>query len=468
VSERLTAAAVAHAVRGRLTSGDVDRTIEGFSIDSRSIRPADLFFAIVAARDGHAFVADAIAKGALGAVISARPPEGLTGGKEAPVLIEVVDTTRALQELARHVRHESEARVIAITGSVGKTTTKEAIASVLSARYRVVRNRGNLNNHLGLPLSLLELRKEEADVAVMELGMNHAGEIRVLVDVAEPDVRVWTNVGEAHLGYFESMDALADAKAEILEQATRDTVLVCSADDDRITARRTGFPGRAVTFGERGGADVRAVEVEDLGLEGTRARVVARGRASDVRLPLIGRGNLANALCAMTVGLEMDVPIDAIIERIGQLEAAPHRGAVRRLRNGITVVDDSYNASPPAMRQALAVLGGEQHARRKAAVLGEMLELGDESHRLHAEIGKLAAALGLARLITVGGEAARTLGQAAIAAGVPSEAVTHRASSDEAGQDIVGWLKPGDVVLVKGSRGIRTDVVVERIAAELA
>lgn len=463
----LTAGLVAEATGGRITSGTASRAISGASIDSRSIRPGELFFAIVAARDGHAFVGDALERGAAGAVVSAPIGTVRVHGGETPVLIEVGDTTLALQALARHVRRASRARVVAITGSVGKTTTKEAIAAVLGSRFRVVRNRGNFNNHLGLPLSLLELANEDADVAVMELGMNHAGEIRVLVGIAEPDVRVWTNVGEAHIGYFGSVDAVADAKAEILEQATPSSVLVANADDERIVSRIGAFPGRVVTFGEHERADARAIDVEERGVEGVRARLVTRAGTREVRLPLVGRGNLANALAAAAVGLELDVPLDDIASVIGALKPAAGRGVVTTV-GGVTIVDDSYNASPTAMRQALAVLAHESRARRTAAVLGEMLELGEQSLALHKEIGALAARAGVRRLVTVGGEAARALGEAAVAAGLPPASVTHHASSDSAGADIVGWLEPGDVVLVKGSRGIRTDLVVARMAAELA
>ncbi len=465
---RLTVAAIATATGGRLLTGDADRVIDGFSIDSRTLQVDDLFFAIVAARDGHAFVADAVARGAAGAVVSEPLSVAASEGRDAAVLVQVADTTRALQDLARAVRRRAGTTVIAITGSAGKTTTKEAIASVLAAKYRVVRNRGNLNNHLGLPLSLLELRKGEADVAVMELGMNHAGEIRVLVGIAEPEVRVWTNVGDAHLGFFGSVDRVADAKAEILEQAAGDTLLVANADDDRVIERAARFAGRIVTFGERLSADVRAADVEDLGLDGWRAQLVTRAGERTLRVPLIGRGNLANALAAAAVGREMGVPLDTIVERIETVHASPRRGAVHRLARGVTLVDDSYNASPAAMRQALDVLGGDRRADRKAAVLGEMLELGEHARALHEEVGRWAVRRGVTRLITVGGEAARALGEAAVAAGLPRHAVSHADTSAAAGEEIVAWLAPGDVVLVKGSRGIRTDIVVDRITAEFA
>ena len=466
---RLTMTAIAAAMDGRLRCGDANRVADGFSIDSRSIRPGDLFFAIVAARDGHAFLPDALARGATGAVVSSWSEELRESTNDGPAIIQVRDTTRALQDLARHVRRHAGGTVLAITGSVGKTTTKEAIASVLQGRFRVVRNRGNLNNHLGLPLSLLELRHGDADIAVMELGMNHAGEIRVLVDIAEPQIRVWTNVGEAHLGHFESVDAIADAKAEILEQATARDVLVCNADDPRVMRRAANFAGRVTTFGEAEKSTVRAVNIEDLGVAGSRARLVTPTGERPLRVKLVGRGSLSNALCAAAVGDLMGVPLDEIVERIAALEPPPHRGTVLRLAGGrISVVDDSYNSSPPALRQALDAIGRDRLATRKAAVLGEMLELGERSRELHEACGRKAATTGLHRLITVGGEPARALGEAAIRDGMPPGAVTHAASSAEAGGLIVSWLEPGDLVLVKGSRGIRTDVVVDRIRAELA
>ena len=223
----LAAATIAAAMNGRLVAGDEERYVTGFSIDSRTLASGDLFFAIVAKRDGHDFVPAALRRRAAGVVVS--KPVALGDDSES-FAVEVADTTKALQDLARWVRRESGARVVAITGSAGKTTTKDTIAEFIGTKYRVVKNTGNLNNHLGLPLSLLELR-HGADVAVMELGMNHAGEIRTLVGVATPEVRVWTNVGEAHIGYFGSTAAIADAKAEILEHATGDTLLIANADD---------------------------------------------------------------------------------------------------------------------------------------------------------------------------------------------------------------------------------------------
>ena len=456
----LASGPMAAAMAGRLVAGDSDHYVTGFSIDSRTLVTGDLFFALVAARDGHEFVAAAARRRAAGVVVSR--PVALPEGSESFV-IEVADTTRGLQDLARHVRRESGATVVAITGSAGKTTTKDVIAEFLGGAHRVVKNRGNLNNHLGLPLSLLELR-HGADVAVMELGMNHAGEIRVLVDVATPEVRVWTNVGEAHIGHFGSADRIADAKAEILEGAGADTVLVANADDPRVMARTAGFPGRQITFGLSERADVRAVDVEDLGLDGTKSRLITSAGERDLHVPLLGRGHMMNVLAAAAVALHLRVGLDHVVETAARLQPSAKRGATLRLPKGVTVIDDSYNSSPSALKLSLDVLSRSWAARR-VAVVGEMLELGEQSLALHQDCGRAAAASRLSRLITVGGDAARALGEAAVAAGLVANAVLHFDNSTDAAAAVSGQVLPGDVVLVKGSRGTRTDVVVERLMA---
>ena len=459
---RLTLEWVAGAVGGRVTAGDVAEEVGDISIDSRTLHAGDFFVALHgAAFDGHAFVGEAFARGACGAMVE----RNAVDLSEPHAVVEVDDTTRALQDLAHAVRREAGARVVAITGSAGKTTTKEAVAEFLSSRYRVVKNKGNLNNHIGLPLSLMQLR-DRPDVAVMELGMNHQGEISTLVRVAEPDVRVWTNVGDAHLGFFDSSDAIADAKAEILELADRDTALVCNADDTRVMARVTPFAGRTVTFGILHEATVQASEVEDLGVEGMRAHVSTPAGERTLETPLIGRSNLSNVLAATAVALDCEVELDDIVSRAAKLHPAERRGAVRRFESGVTLIDDSYNSSPSALRGALDVLAKEARAPRRVAVLGEMLELGGHALPLHRECGKAAAAAGLGLLFTIGGEGARTLAGAAVAAGMPETSVRHFETSEGAAGEVAGTLRSGDLVLVKGSRSTRTDLVADRIAVE--
>src|SRR5262245_22880308 len=465
---RLTADWVAAAMGGNIVRGDGGTAFAGVSIDTRSLRPGELYVGIRGDRfDGADSAAAAAAAGAAGVVVPRGRGASLAGGGDVGAVIEVDDTTVALQSVSKVVRAASGAKVVAITGSAGKTTTKEITAEFLGTKYRVIRNRGNLNNHIGLPLSLIELTSRP-DVAVVELGMNHAGEIRTLVRIAEPDVRVWTNVGEAHLGFFSSVDAIADAKAELLEGSVKSTVLVVNGDDDRITARTRSFAGRKLTFGVELPADIQAFDVADRGIDGTSANVATPIGPFKLTTPLVGRGNLANILASTAVGVAFDVPLAAMAERAAQLKPASHRGDVVRLARGTVVIDDSYNANPTATQRALDVLRTSRVAGRRVAVLGEMLELGDQAIALHETVGRGAAAGSLDLLITVGGSPARALADAAIAAGLPKQNVHYFETSDDAAGTAASWAQPGDLVLVKGSRGVQTDKVVDRLKAEFA
>jgi UDP-N-acetylmuramoyl-tripeptide--D-alanyl-D-alanine ligase len=465
----LTAGAVAAAVGGQLLSGDAAQVISGFSIDSRTVQHGDLFIGIRGDRfDGAAYAARSLDAGACGVMLardSSFPVQALPADRPGALVIAVDDSTAALQTLGRHVRRASGARVTAITGSAGKTTTKEIAAAFLATRHTVYRNPGNLNNHIGLPLSLLDLRARP-DVAVVELGMNHAGEISRLVALAEPEIRVWTNVGDAHLGYFSSLDAIADAKSEILEGATAATVLVANADDPRVMARTPGFAGRVITFGTANGADVRATRIEERGVDGTRAHVRTPGGEADLDVPLLGVGNLLNLLAATAVAHLHGVPLEEIVVRAASLQPARHRGEVVSLRAGVTLVDDSYNSSPAALMRALDTLRVDRRHARKVAVLGEMLELGAFAQALHVACGRAAVKAGVAHLVAVGGPPAGALAAAAREAGLDEGAAVHVATSGEAADLLLAALAPGDLVLVKGSRGIGTDRVVDRIKAE--
>jgi UDP-N-acetylmuramoyl-tripeptide--D-alanyl-D-alanine ligase len=469
VSEvRLNIGWIARAVNGLQVGGNPERVVGRVVIDSRAVEAGDLFVAIRGPRfDGHDFVPDVLGRGAAAVIVSSGTTAARAAGTSGnAAAIEVADTVLALQDLARAIRRASGAQVVAITGSAGKTTTKEAIAALLATRFRVVKNVGNLNNHIGLPLSLVGLRSRP-DVAVMELGMNHRGEISTLVSIAEPDVRVWTNVGDAHLGFFASPDAIADAKSEILERAASGSLLVCNADDSRVMSRVSGFPGRTVTFGEAGKASVRAREIEDRGLDGMRATIVTSRGERAIETRLLGRGNLWNILAAAAVALELGIPLDDIVATTASLRPSDRRGIVKDLRDGVRLVDDSYNSSPSALRQALDVVAHDARARRKVAVLGEMLELGGHATELHRESGRRAAAAGLARLFAIGGAPAQALADAAVTAGLPPSAVRWFERSDQAAPVVVSSIEAGDLVLVKGSRGTRTDVVADALVEAL-
>jgi UDP-N-acetylmuramoyl-tripeptide--D-alanyl-D-alanine ligase len=463
---RLTAEWVAAAMGGAIARGGEQTEFSGVSIDTRTLRTGELYFGIRGERfDGADFSSAAIEAGAAGVVV----PRGRAAavGEPNAVVIEVSDTIGALQDLARATRKASGTKVVAITGSAGKTTTKEVTAEFLGTAYRVIRNRGNLNNHIGLPLSLMELTARP-DIAVVELGMNHVGEISTLVRIAEPDVRVWTNVGEAHLGFFASIDAIADAKAEILETATADSLLVANADDDRVFSKTRRFAGRVTTFGIERLADVQADAVVDRGIGGTSARVTTPKGSFELSTPLIGRGNLSNVLAATAVAIHFDVSLKVIADRAASLKPAHHRGDVLRLGRGVVVIDDSYNANPTAMRRAIETLYASETRGNRVAVLGEMLELGDRSVSLHREIGEVAAAGGVDELVAIGGAAARALAEAATSTGLILGEVHYFETSGEAADAWASYVGDGDLVLIKGSRGIRTDLVVDRLKAEFA
>jgi UDP-N-acetylmuramoyl-tripeptide--D-alanyl-D-alanine ligase len=463
----LTAGLVANATGGRLAAGSPARTFEGVSIDSRTVPAGALFVALRGERfDGHHFVDAALARGAAGVIVERASGEAgsRSGAADDAAVIVVRDTLGALQALGRHVRRASGARVVAITGSAGKTTTKEATAEFLAARYRVFRNQGNLNNHIGLPLSLVELR-HGPEVAVVELGMNHAGELRTLIGLAEPEVRVWTNVGDAHIGYFGSREAVARAKAEILELASAETLIVANADDDLVRAHLQGFAGRSVTFGERAGAHVRASRVVDRGFDGTTADVTTAAGTLRLVVPLAGRAQLSNILAATAVALEFGVPIPAIEARASALRPMARRGTMDVLASGARLVDDSYNASPAAVQAMLAALAVTETPGRRVAVLGEMLELGDQTRALHEACGRAAARGRVDALIVIGGPDADGLVDGAVREGLDRARIHRFADSSAAADAVVRLVAAGDLVLVKGSRGTRTELVADRLKA---
>lgn len=458
----LTAERFAADAGGRVVHGPATRPIDRIAIDTRQARPGDTFIALRGEHvDGHAHLADALAHGVVALIVSdERALRGLNL-HDATVVV-VPETLAALQDAARAVRRRSGARVVAITGSAGKTTTKELTAAILRTRYATLHSRGNFNNHIGLPLSLLELHAG-AEIAVVEMGMNHAGEIRQLVGIAEPDVRVWLNVGTAHIEHFGSRDAIADAKAEILDGAAAGTVFVANADDPRVRARVEAFAGRTITFGTGPDADVRPASVEDRGIEGLAARVLTPRGDTDIAIGLAGRTNLSNALAAIAAGVALDVPIDGMSAALAGVRPAPHRGEVLRVGDDVIVYDDSYNANPSALEMALDVIAGDRRPRRRVAFLGEMLELGAAAIDLHRAVAPAVVRAGVERLVTVGGDAARALGDAAVGEGLPAGNVTHVPTSDRAADLVPDVVRAGDLVFVKGSRGTRMERVVDRL-----
>ncbi len=436
--------------------GEFDTSLEslGYSIDSRTIGAGDLFFAVKGERlDGHDYVATAIADGAVAAVVCNRwmvPAE-----VDETKLLRVSDcedcVLMALQKLAHAVRRQWGGRVIGVTGSAGKTTTKDAVAQVLSARFKVLKSQGNLNNGFGLPLQLLKLEREH-EVAVIEMGMNHAGEIAALAKIAEPDWAVVSNVGPVHLEFFpDGIAGIARAKYELVEALPQDGVAVLNFDDNYVASFGRGLGERAVFYGMNEGAEVRAVHVAEVGVEGVVFTVEAQGERASVQLRMLGRHNVPNALAAIAIGLRSGMPLGECAAAVGELRAGDKRGEVVHWC-GATLINDCYNSNPralDAMVDALMAMPGERHI----VVAGEMLELGSESEALHEACGRRMAEQGVTMVVGVRG-AAESLVKAAREAGGDSEFV---ADAEAAGKWLQENLREGDAVLLKASRGVKLE-----------
>ncbi|MFL6212727.1 MAG: UDP-N-acetylmuramoyl-tripeptide--D-alanyl-D-alanine ligase [Blastocatellia bacterium] len=442
----------------------------GYSIDSRTVRAGDVFFAIRGEHhDGHQFVADVLKKGALAAVISQdfQLAESDHSRDEA-MLIRVDDTLAALQQLASSVLREWRGQEVAITGSMGKTTTKEMTAAALNVAGHVIKTAGNLNNDYGLPLSILKMESDGArasdfDYAVFEMGMNHAGEIARLAAIAPPDCGVVTVVAPVHLEFFDSIEGIAAAKAELVAGIKAGGVAVLNADDTRV-ARMREMRGDIVyrMFGIESRADVSAANIAADGLNGTRFTLVTPRGQINVKLAVAGRHNVYNALAAAAAADYYDAPLEGIAEALAESSSPRMRGEVVRLSNGVTLVDDSYNSNPRALVEMVKTISANREAQRRVVVAGEMLELGVTGADLHREAGRQIAALGVDLLIGVRGLAAEIVAGAR-EAGMANLAAIFCTTPDEAADVLQREAREGDLILVKGSRGVRTEIVVERL-----
>jgi len=422
--------------------------VSGWSVDSRTLQPGDLFFALRGPNhDGHDFVPQALEKGAVAAVVDR---ELAAGG----ALLPVDDSYRALQTLATWARRRWPGTVVAVTGSAGKTTTKDIIASLLGTRLKAGKTVGNFNNDVGLPLSILRL-PDDSETAVLEIGMNHPGEIRKLAAIARPDIGVVTNVGYAHLENFDSIDGVARAKRELIEALPRNGAAVLNADDARALRFREVHPGPVVTFGFSDRADVRADRLE-RSAQGMRFHLAGAGWF-ETRLQ--GRHAVSNILAGIAVAGLFGIEPRQLAPAVAALEASPMRGR-RFTHQGITILDDCYNSNPDAVRTMLETLR-DTPARRRIAVLGEMLELGRWAETLHQEIGRYVAACGVDVLVGIRG-AARRMADAAVDAGLPASAAYFFPGPEEAGDHLRTLAREGDVILFKGSRATHVERALER------
>ncbi len=452
-------------ILGSASSDTLDREPRGYSIDSRTAREGDLFFAIRGeVHDGHRFVADTLAKGAMAAVVSHDFYEAQTDRSK---LIPVRDTLDALQSLASAVLKRWRGREVAITGSMGKTTTKDMTAVALSTRGRVMKTTGNLNNAFGLPLSILKMetdgsRAEDFDFAVLEMGMNHRGELTGLARIAPPDLAVVTNVAAVHLEFFSSLDEIAEAKSELVLGVKPRGAAALNSDDERVARMRNLRSDIEVrTFGIANDADVMARDIKTAGLNDTRFILQTPRGSCDARLPLAGRHNIYNALAAATTADFYEAPIEAIAASLAESSSPRMRGEVIHFQESFTLVDDSYNSNPTALFEMASAIASA-HSERKIIVAGEMLELGASAEELHRASGRRLAGLGIDMLIGVRGLASEII-TGAREAGMSNDATFFCETPDEAGRLLAREARSGDLILVKGSRGVKTEIVVERM-----
>jgi len=442
------------ATGGRLLRGSSDVFISGVSTDSRQVRPGDLFVAIPGERvDGHLFVDQALERGAVAALV-ARPPA--VGQADAGIIL-VENTVQALGRLAAHYRQRFDLTVIGITGSVGKTSTKDMTAGVLSQRFSVLKSEGNLNTDIGLPLTLFRLRPGH-QVAVLEMAMRGLGEIAYLCRIARPRVGIVTTVGETHLELLGSLENIARAKGELVEALPEEGVAVLNGDNPWTRAMGARFAGRTIFFGEGENNAVRATDIRVAGT-GMFYRLLTPEGETEVHLPFPGRHQVINSLAAAATGLAFGLELAEIRAGLEAFEPTGMRMEILE-GGGITILNDAYNASPTSTRAALQTLVEMGQGRRKGAVLGGMLELGPYTEKGHAEVGAAAASAQLDYLITVG-ELGRLIASGALAAGFDPARVFDAADNGEALDRLFDLLQAGDFVLVKGSRGIHMEEIVE-------
>ncbi|MBM3222180.1 MAG: UDP-N-acetylmuramoyl-tripeptide--D-alanyl-D-alanine ligase [Candidatus Tectomicrobia bacterium] len=451
--------------QGTLLWGDAQRQVRGVSTDSRTVPAGALFIALRGERfDGHQFVGTALQQGAAAVLVADRQSvETVPMCARSSAGILVTDTEQALQDLARAQRQQFTGTVIGITGSNGKTSVKEMTAAVLQQHYVTWKAAGNLNNHIGVPLTLLQLEATH-QVAVLEMGMNHLGEIRHLCAIARPNIGVLTNIGLAHVGYLGSIERIQQAKGELIESLDATSVAIVNADDPRTLALGQQAAGRLLTFGQGPEADIRGWLREDRGLDGLACTLMLDGMACEVLLPVLGAHQLSNALAAAAVGVALHVPAPAIVAGLQSYRGMYGRMMVKRGQHGVTLLDDTYNASPQSTQAALQCLAQTQSPGRRVAVLGDMLELGEQGPSLHTAIGALVAHSGVHYLITFGA-LAQHIAQGARNAGMAAACIHSTTQSDEAITLLTALQQPGDVILLKGSRGMAMERLVHALAA---
>jgi UDP-N-acetylmuramoyl-tripeptide--D-alanyl-D-alanine ligase len=458
----MTISEVLKATGGTLTRGKAEGALQGVSTDSRQLQPGNLFLCLRGEHfDGHRFLAEAAAAGASGFVIQKDVPEALFETQDKRPVILVEDTLRALGEIARFWRRKLNVPVIAVTGSSGKTTTREMVAEILSLTKNVLKTEGNLNNQVGLPLTLLKLTPRH-DVAVVEMGTNMPGEIGCLTRIAEPEIGVITNIGAAHLEKLKSLAGIREEKGALFEHMHRAGIAVINRDDKSLDILGRRWQGKQISFGWKHGADVSAREVRQAGPVGIAFRLRAGQADRPVQMQVSGGHNLYNALAAAAVSLAYGADLESICRGLESFRGVSGRFEIHALQNGAHVIDDSYNANPASVHEALKTLKKLRRSAESAVILGDMLELGSKAGAWHRKIGRQVAETGVKTLFLMG-EYSRDTAAGAGERGMAADKIHFCESPEQIRDELASSLKTGDWVLVKGSRKMKMERIVRMI-----
>ena len=453
---------IAEGVKGMIRSGNAEDQVTGISTDSRTAGEGDLFFPLIGERfDAHDFIPQAMERGCRSFVVSRKDSADMLAAKEGMNVIQVVDTTRALQDLSSYYLGVLGIRKIAVTGSTGKTTTRDMIRCILSSRFRTYSNEGNFNNHIGVPLTILSIG-EDAEMGVFEMGMDKAGEIHTLVDIVRPDVGVITNIGVSHIENLGSREGIFKAKMEITDFFDEESTLIVYEDDEFLNRDRINTKYRLITAGKNGKCDFIVSHLEDMGIDGIRFMLEYDEEAQMFELSVPGAHNAYNAAVAAAAASVEGITLKEAAEALKGLELTDKRLTVRT-NDGIKVIDDTYNASPYSMKSALDALAST-NGIRKVAILGDMYELGEESPRFHKEVGRHAAGCSLDLLIAVG-KLSADIRDGALET-MDSDKVMYFEKKEDFMKEMNSIIDRGDVILVKGSNGMGmfdiVDLIMER------
>jgi len=473
---KIRAKEIINPINGTLISGDGETVLSGVSTDSRTIRHGDLFWALRGERyDGHDFVPKAIEQGAAAIVAQndwVRPERAVkdinsgTLSSRNTVVISVDGTLEALGDLAAWWRRRYDLKVVAITGSSGKTTTKEMAAAILKIGNMTLKNQGNFNNLIGLPLTLLKL-EEGYKKAVLEMGMNRPGEISRLTEIADPDVGVILNVGMAHIEGLSDLDGVAKAKTELIKKISSEGLMILNGDDERLMKRASIFQKQKMTFGLGQGNDVRAADIKNDGAKGIRFNLIYGDSCWPIQIKVPGIHNLQNALAAAAVGFSLNEPPENISKGLGEFSGIKGRFQIASIADGIILVDDTYNSNPTSLCAALnAVISMVSGSGRLIVGLGEMMELGDTAINAHREAGQKVAEAGASSFFAMGEHAQEMINSAQIA-GIPADCLKVMETHDEMVNEIADIMREGDLIFLKGSRKMGLEKVVEGLRSRV-